>query len=349
MWTPIILLALVPPAFSWRTGSHGVQWDENCDYSGNDLYSKPSTGEQCGDLCASDSSCTYFPIHYGNGYSVCGYIQEREGDGDGVPYGRLAVSEKGIVSAATGQPVQLRGMSLFWSQWMGQFYNADTVQALKCSWNTNVVRAAMGVEQDGYLSNPERELQKVFSVVDAAIANGMYVIVDWHDHNAINHQSQAPYHEAVIAAIRANDPDNIIVVGTPNWSQYVDEAANDPITNYKNIAYTLHYYAGTHKQDLRNRATAALNKGLPLFVTEYGTVNADGGGAVDTNESNLWWNFLDENQISYVNWALDDKDEGSAALIPGTTSQQVGDDSRLTASGRFVKDKYKSQNNGVHC
>jgi endoglucanase len=70
---------------------------------------------------------------------------------------------------------------------------------------------------------------------------------------------------------------------------------------------------------------------------------------VDTSESGLWWDFCDQNKISYVNWAIDDKSEGSAALIPGTTAQQVGDDSRLTASGSFVKNKLKSQNNGVRC
>uniref|UniRef100_A0A914CUN2 Glycoside hydrolase family 5 domain-containing protein n=1 Tax=Acrobeloides nanus TaxID=290746 RepID=A0A914CUN2_9BILA len=275
-------------------------------------------------------------------------------------------------------------MSLFWSQWMPQFYNQATINALKCSWNSNAVRAAMGVEMGGYLDNPNAEIQKVYAVIDAAIAAEIYVIVDWHDHNAQYHQSQAiefftniskkygsysniiyetfneplqvswsnvlkPYHEAVIQAIRANDPSNIIVVGTPNWSQYVDEAANDPITGQTNIAYTLHYYAGTHKQDLRDRVTTAINKNLPILVTEYGTVNANGDGAVDTNESNLWWNFLDQNKIGYVNWAIEDKSESAAALIPGTIASQVGDDSKLTTSGSFVKNKLKSQNNGVSC
>uniref|UniRef100_A0A914PHV7 Glycoside hydrolase family 5 domain-containing protein n=1 Tax=Panagrolaimus davidi TaxID=227884 RepID=A0A914PHV7_9BILA len=237
------------------------------------------------------------------------------------PYGRLAIRGKYLISAATGQPVQLHGMSLYWSQWMAQYYNRETVDALKRSWNINVVRAAMGVEHGGYLNNREAEFQKVYAPL--------------------------PYHEAVIAAIRANDPNNVIVVGTPNWSQYVDEAANDPITKYNNIAYTLHYYAGTHKQDLRNRAKTAINKNIALFVTEYGTVNADGNGEVDQNESKLWWNFLDQNNISYINWSIADKDEGASALKPGTTAAQVGNSSKWTNSGAFVRNKYASQNNGV--
>ncbi|MYW05815.1 cellulase family glycosylhydrolase, partial [Streptomyces sp. SID3343] len=86
-----------------------------------------------------------------------------------------------------------------------------------------------------------------------------------------------------------------IVVGTPNWSQDVDVAANDPITGYANIAYTLHFYAGTHGQSLRDKATAALNKNIPLFVTEWGSVNADGGGGVATSEANAWMTYLKAN------------------------------------------------------
>jgi len=154
-----------------------------------------------------------------------------------------------------------------------------------------------------------------------------------------------PYHVAVVAAIRANDPNNIIVLGTTTWSQDVDVAANDPVSG-SNLCYTLHYYAATHKQSLRDKATAALNKGVCIFVTEYGTVSADGGGGVDTASSNEWWTFLEANKISYANWAVDAKSEGSAALVPGTQPSQVGSDSVLTASGKLVKAKLLASNNG---
>lgn len=101
------------------------------------------------------------------------------------PYGRLAVKGANIISNATGQPVQLIGMSLFWDQWMPQFYNQTTINNLKCSWKSNIVRAAMGVDASGgYLSDPTTNTQLVYSVIDAAIAAGIYVIVDWHTSNA---------------------------------------------------------------------------------------------------------------------------------------------------------------------
>jgi len=300
------------------------------------------------------------------------------------PYGQLSVNGTKLVGS-NGQAVALHGMSLFWSQWSegSIFYKKETVQALKCSWNANLVRAAMAVEEGGYLSNASAEQAKIETVIQAAIDQGIYVIVDWHDHNAHNHVDQAvqffsaiskkygsnphiiyeifneplqvswdsvvkPYHQKIVNVIRANDPKNVIVLGTPTWSQDVDVAANSPVSG-SNLMYTLHYYAASHKQSLRDKAQAALNKGLALFVTEYGTVDASGGGSVDAQSSAEWWNFLDANKISYANWAIDNKSEASAALQPGTSSSQVGDDSRLTESGKLVKNKLKSQNNGVSC
>jgi len=300
------------------------------------------------------------------------------------PYGQLSVKGSKLIGS-NGQEVALHGMSLFWSQWSegSIFYNKETVQALKCSWNANLVRAAMGVEEGGYLTSPSAEQAKLEAVIQAAIDQGIYVIVDWHDHNGQNHVDQAvqffsaiskkygsnphiiyevfneplqvswdsvlkPYHQKVVNAIRANDPKNVIVLGTPTWSQDVDVAANSPVSG-SNLMYTLHYYAASHKQSLRDKAQAAINKGIAIFVTEYGTVDASGGGSVDAQSSNEWYTFLDNNKISYANWAIDNKNEGAAALTPGTTSSQVGDDSRLTASGQFVKNKLKSQNNGVSC
>lgn len=270
-----------------------------------------------------------------------------------------------------GQPGSVSGSSFFWSNtgWGGErFYNPQAVAWLKHDWNAGIVRAAMGVDAaGGYLADASNK-QRVVTLVDAAIANDMYVIIDWHSHHAERYRAQAiaffqdmartygqrdnviyeiynepldiswadtlkPYAEAVIAAIRAIDPDNLIVVGTPNWSQDVDVAAADPITGYANIAYTLHFYAGTHGQPLRDKAQAALDKGLPLFVTEWGTVNADGGGAVAEGETAAWVAFLKANEISNVNWSITDKAEGAAALVPGAAATGNWSEAQLTASG----------------
>jgi endoglucanase len=276
-----------------------------------------------------------------------------------------------------GKVGSVSGMSLYWSNngWPGaRFYNAGAVKWLKDDFHATLVRAAMGVDAaGGYIDNPADNKARLKAVVDAAIANDMYVIIDWHSHNAYKYQSQAiaffqemartygnnnhviyeiynepmndvtwegtvkPYAQAVIGAIRAIDPDNLIVVGTTTWSQDVDIASRSPITGYKNIAYTLHFYAGSHKQSLRDKATTALANGIPLFVTEWGSTNADGGGAVDTAETNTWINFLKTNSISNANWALDDASEGSAALVPGASATGGWATSSLTTSGNLAR------------
>jgi endoglucanase len=285
----------------------------------------------------------------------------------------LSVSGNKIL--AGGQPASFAGNSLFWSNtgWGGEkYYNASAVAWLKNDWKSRIVRVAMGVDEGGgYLQDPAGNKARVKAVVDAAIANDLYVIIDWHSHHAEDYRTQAvaffeemartygrsnhviyevyneplavswsgtikPYAQAVINAIRAIDPDNLIIVGTPNWSQDVDAASRDPIRG-TNIAYTLHFYAGTHGQGLRDKAQTALNNGIPLFVTEWGSVNASGDGAVAEAETAAWMDFLKTRGISHANWALNDKSEGASALVPGASAQGGWSAGQLTRSGTLAK------------
>ena len=224
--------------------------------------------------------------------------------------GLLTVSGNKIVNK-NNKPISLAGNSFFWTNdnWGGErFYNSSTVNWLKTDWNTKIVRAAMGVEDPGgYLDNKQSNKEKLKTIVDAAINEGIYVIIDWHSHNAEDHLEEAkiffqemaltygdyeniiyeiyneplnvswsevvkPYAIEVIQIIRSIDPDNLIVVGSPEWSQRVDLVAEDPITTFENIAYALHFYTVYHQEWLRDRATYALNNGIPLFVTEWGSI-----------------------------------------------------------------------------
>jgi endoglucanase len=264
-------------------------------------------------------------------------------------------------------------MSLFWSQWMPQYWTKEVVTTLKCKWNANVVRAAMAVDQGGYLSNKQAELTKLRTVVEAAIEAGIYVIIDWHIHEAQSAKADAiaffkqmatdygkyphviyeiwneplqvdwnsvvkPYHIDLLAAIRPIDPRNVVLLGTPAWSgaSGIQAANGSPLTGQKNIMYVQHFYSGSHKDADRSVLQSA---SIPIFVSEYGISEADGGsnGQIYTDESNKWFDLLDKKKISYVNWAIDDKTESSAALKPGTQSSQLSDDSKLSASGKFIK------------
>jgi len=291
-------------------------------------------------------------------------------------HGALRVQGKRVVDK-NGQPVVLRGMSLFWSQWQGKYYNANVIRTLRDDWNANVVRAAMGVHAGGYMTNPKAEMRRVETVIDAAIKDGIYVIVDWHAHdpepkaaadffakiarkygkypNLIYEtyneplpkygwaQVLKPYHNQVIGSIRAVDPDNLVVAGTRTWSQDVDEAAADPL-KFANVAYTLHFYAGTHRQELRDKAQKALDLGAALFVTEWGSTDANGNGKVDVEETRRWWDFMEKNKLSYLNWSIADKNESSAALLPGASPNGRWPDSMISESGRLTRNQLRKMN-----
>ncbi len=288
-------------------------------------------------------------------------------------YGQLSVKGNYITSQY-GDTVQLRGMSMFWSQWMSQYYNAGVVKWLKDDWKCTVVRIAMGVESGGYLDNAFDEKQKVYKMVDAAIANGIYVIIDYHSHEAHNNPEPAkkfftemakkygkypnilyeiyneplqeiswqkdikPYATAIIAEIRKYDSDNIVICGTRQWSQLVAEAANNPIKD-SNTVYTLHYYAASHGQYLRDEATAALSKGICIFVSEFGTCEYTGNGKLDYEASTSWFNFLDEHKISWCNWSVSDKDETASILMPGARYNGKWKIEELSPSGQFIREE----------
>lgn len=293
-------------------------------------------------------------------------------------HGRLHTAGNRIVGE-DGQPVSLAGVSFGWSQWeAARFYNADTVNWLKQDWHAQIVRAALGIhKEEGYLQHPARNLSRVTRVIDAALAADLYVLIDWHDHHAHEHADKAvafftdmarrygdrpnviyeiyneplanaswsrdvkPYAEQVIAAIRAIDPDNLIVVGTPSWSQDVDIAAADPIKD-PNVAYVLHFYAGTHKQELRAKALKALNLGAPLFVTEWGTCDASGDGPIDELSVREWMAFMREHQLSHCNWAIYDKRETAAIVRRGASSTGNWRETDLSPSGKFARTLIRS-------
>lgn len=100
-------------------------------------------------------------------------------------------------------------MSLFWSQWIGKYYNREAIKWLRDDWRCTIVRAAMAVGSGGYLEHPEAERQKVIDVVDAAMAEGIYVLIDWHDHEGDQHTAEAQKFFAEMAE-RYKDSPNVI-------------------------------------------------------------------------------------------------------------------------------------------
>lgn len=289
--------------------------------------------------------------------------------------GHLQVANAQLRNEA-GEPVQLKGVSSMWLNWESRAY-AESLTSLKWlrnNWKLKVIRAAMGVEPMGaYLSDPEKAKAQVYQVIDNAIEAGVYVIVDFHAHAAQTHQEEAVaffsevaakysgrpnviyetfnepkdvswpdikiYHQAVVDAIREQDAEAPIVLGTPNYSQNVDEAAADPVDG-TNLLYTLHYYSCSHKASLRVKAEVAMAKGAALFVTEWGATNADGGldGLLCLDEAQAWDDWLNAQKISWTAWKLDGCEPDSTCLLtPGAPVDGPWTEKYLHGHATFVR------------
>ena len=261
-------------------------------------------------------------------------------------------------------------------------------------------------ENGGYCTDGDKEKLKalVTDGVEYAKQADMYVIVDWHilhDSNPLTHKAEAlqffkemteklkgekhvlyeicnepnsgcswedikTYANEVIPVIRENAPEAVILVGTPTWSQEIEKPQNDPITGYDNIMYTLHFYAATHKEDLRSKMVSAVEAGTPVFVSEYGLCDASGNGGNDLGQAQSWIDTMDQHGISYAVWSFCNKEETSALIASSCRKTSGFTREDLSESGKCImdmlhtvktedgstqtvvdsKDKTQNQNNG---
>ncbi|MCM1330295.1 MAG: glycoside hydrolase family 5 protein [Ruminococcus sp.] len=294
-------------------------------------------------------------------------------------HGELAVEGAYLVDK-NGEKMQLRGMSTHGIAWRPDYINFETFKFLRDSWNNNCVRLAMYThESGGYCTDGDREKLKklVKNGVEYATELGMYVIVDWHVLNEknplvykddaaaffdemsrlyagcgnviyeiCNEPNSAPwediaaYADEIIPIIRANSG-GVIIVGTPDWSQGIDKAAVAPL-NYENIMYALHFYAATHTDRLRDRMSVCVEGGLPVFISEFGTCDASGGGKVDREQSEKWKKIIDKYGASYMCWNLSNTGQTCSIISRGCDKLSGWTAEELSEQGRLVAEWFKS-------
>ena len=267
--------------------------------------------------------------------------------------GKLRVEGTKLVNQY-GKPVQLRGVSFGWHNMWPRFFNQTSVDRIVGDWGADIVRCSVGVSLDDecFDKKPEAGYTVVDSIVAGAVKNGSYVLIDFHSHpnnlplakeffttvakkygslpNVLyeiwNEPTEVPwsetkaYAEELVPVIRQYAPEAIVIVPTPRWDQEVDAAADDPITGINNIMYSLHYYAATHKDYLRDKARYALSKGLPLFMSECASMEHTGDGVIDPRSWEEWMDLADENDISWIAWSISDKDETCSMLRPSAST-----------------------------
>ena len=216
------------------------------------------------------------------------------------------------------------------------YVNKASFKTLRDDWGVNAVRLAMYTsEYNGYCAggNKENLKKQVRNGVKYATDLGMYVIIDWHilkdgnpkkqlkeaksffDTMSVQYKNQKnviyeicnepngcswntirDYAEQIIKVIRKNDANAVIIVGTPNWSQLGSEVANHPIKGYKNIMYSLHFYANEkkHSQYLPSKLDESRRKkGLAVIVSEFGMSAASGNGGISTR---IYWKVVEKTE-----------------------------------------------------
>ena len=296
-------------------------------------------------------------------------------------HGQLRVQGNQLVDKL-GLPPRLRGISLSWSIWEGKkYYNPKVVDWLSKDFSISLLRAAMGVQPNGgYLQKREEHISLMVKVIDQAIKNGIYVLIDWHDHNADQHleaskeffsimaqkYSGTPnviyeifnepvhlgwpqvktYAVEVIKTIRKYDPKNVIVIGSPTWDQDVDIAALDPITGFDNLAYSFHFYSSDpgHQEKLREKGDLALKRGIALFVTEWGVAQSNGNGEINREKTRVWLDWLEKNKLSWAVWHITDKNESTAIIKPGTSPKGNWKEVDLTECGTYIREQIRRLN-----
>lgn len=326
---------------------------------------------------SSDSSSPEFaPTRVGPVSQYGELITGKNSSGKGQIYG----SCEGVKD---GAEVQVRGMSLFKSIASDamDFWTEEGVTTMVNDMKIQIVRAPMAVstgswsdewneiQLKGYLEDPDNQKSFVKMVVDAAIKNDIYVIIDWNSNEndlqtgeaikffkemaqtygqydnvifellyevngSVKWSTIKDYADRIIEVIREYS-DNLILVATPNWSQHVNEPVGNEVTDSKNnTAYVFHYWAGSHSVGSFGSAVeTAMSAGLSVFISEWGTTDVNADGSVNASSSSEWQTFVNAHKLSWTNRSASKRSETSAAFDVSATQTSL----QYTASGKLVK------------
>jgi endoglucanase len=212
-------------------------------------------------------------------------------------------------------------------------YNKKYMKTLKREGQYPLLRLAMEVSEDnGYLAHPQQAMACLKPVIETAIKQNIYVIIDWHANSMHTQEARQffgeiaqrygryphiiyeiynepieetwtsikKYASEVISEIRRYDPDNIVLVGCPHWNQDIHLVTNSPLDGFQNVMYTVHFYAATHGDDLRQRTEDAVRQGIPIFISECGAMEASGEGPIDLESEAQWVAMCHRLGISFV-------------------------------------------------
>ena len=292
--------------------------------------------------------------------------------------GQLSVKGTNLVNEK-GDIVRLKGMSSHGLMWYPEYINTRSLDTLS-EYGANTIRLAMYTDQNkGYIYNKKEAMKNLLQGIENVLGADMYAIVDWHtlkDNDPNIHIEEAKeffdeistrykdeprviyeifnepngktswkdikkYANTIIPIIRKNSPNAIILVGTPNYCVDIKSAINDPL-DYKNIMYTYHLYTGTSDGGYKYLLSDALKNNIPVFISEWGFSPEKNSGEINFKKGREFLEFLNQNNISWINWSLSNKDEPHSFIRDDIDKLSKWNDDELTSVGKFVKDAFSN-------
>ena len=292
--------------------------------------------------------------------------------------GQLLVKGTNLVNEK-GEIIRLKGMSSHGLMWYPEYINTRSLNTLS-QYGANVIRLAMYTDQNkGYIYNKKESMKNLLQGIENALGADMYVIVDWHtlkDNNPNMHIEEAKeffdeistryknetgviyeifnepngetswedikeYANNIIPIIRKNSPNAIILVGTPNYCVDIKSAINDPL-EYENIMYTYHLYTGTSDGGYKYLLNDALKNNIPVFISEWGFSPEKNDADIDLKKGREFLEFLKQNNISWINWSLSNKDEPYSFIRYDIDKLSRWNNDELTSVGKFVKNAFSN-------
>lgn len=149
--------------------------------------------------------------------------------------------------------------------------------------------------------------------------------------------------QVIDTIVKADQGQPLILMGCPCWDQRIDLPASNPITGYKNLMYTVHFYAASHKQSLRDACDSALSKGTPVFISECASCENTGDGEMDSQSWEEWCTWAKSNGISMLTWSVSDKVETCSMLTPEASSEGPWSSDVVKPWGKVVQQWLKEE------
>lgn len=274
-----------------------------------------------------------------------------------------------------GEILQLVGVSSHALQWYGSLLTKQNIKILKEDWGVNALRLAVYTQVNDKLVYEEELNGRIMEIIDFAIEEDIYVILDWHvleekNPNKYSYEAQQffdifskkyantpnliyeicnepnggtvewnkdvkPYAEKIIETIRENSEKSLIIVGTPGWCKDFTQVRENLLED-KNVLYAYHLYSGAEETKISD-LEALINDGIPVFVSEWGITDNTGTGEIYIENANKWVEALNKNNIGWIMWSFSHKDEATAILdYTYYDGEQL--DGYLTPTGKYTKE-----------